>query len=50
MRYGGDKFSEYDLPFMVVQGGADKLISPEVAFDLFEKSKTAVEDKEILFY
>ena len=50
MRYGADKFSQYDLPFMIVQGGADKLISPQVAFELFQKSKTALEDKEILFY
>jgi len=26
---------------MVVQGGTDKLTNPEVAFDLFQKSKTA---------
>ena len=30
---------------MVVQGGADRRISPEVAFELFAKSKTRVEDK-----
>ncbi len=35
---------------MAVQGGADKRINPEVAFELFEKSRTRLEDKELLFY
>ena len=35
---------------MVVQGGMDKVIDPQVAFDLFSKSKTPENDKEILFY
>lgn len=35
---------------MIVQGGLDKLVNPQVAFDLFAQSRTAPEDKEILFY
>jgi esterase/lipase len=35
---------------MVVMGGSDKIIDPHVAFELFTKSRTAEEDKEILFY
>lgn len=35
---------------MVIQGGIDKLVSPEVAFELFSKSKTSEKDKEIVFY
>ena len=45
-----DTFQHYRAPFMIVQGGLDKLVNPEVAFELFTKSKTGVEDKEILFY
>jgi acylglycerol lipase len=35
---------------MIVQGGLDKLVNPQVAFELFAQSRTAPEDKEILFY
>ncbi len=35
---------------MVVQGGLDKLVNPEVAFELYDQSKTKAEDKELLFY
>lgn len=35
---------------MVVMGGRDRLVDPHVAFELMQKSKTAEEDKEILFY
>ena len=35
-----DTFPQYSQPFMIVQGGCDKLIDPQVAFELFEKSKT----------
>ena len=34
-------FKEYNQPFMVVQGGCDKVIDPQVAFDLYSQSKTA---------
>jgi len=30
---------------MVIQGGLDKLVNPSVAFELFEQSKTPIEDK-----
>ncbi len=33
-------FKEYSCPFMIIQGGLDKLVNPEVAFDLFCNSKT----------
>jgi acylglycerol lipase len=45
-----ETFKDYNLPFMVVQGGLDKLVNPDVAFELFANSRTPVEDKEILFY
>jgi hypothetical protein len=35
---------------MIVQGGLDKLVDPWGAFDLYDKSKTRDEDKELLFY
>lgn len=38
-------FSSYDQPFMIIQGGKDKLIDPQVSFDLYSKSKTAESDK-----
>ena len=40
----------YQCPFMVVQGGLDKLVNPEVASELYDQSKTKAEDKELLFY
>ena len=35
---------------MIIQGGCDKLIDPQVAFELYKKSKTAESEKEILYY
>lgn len=43
-------FSSYKAPFMVVQGGVDKLVNPEVAFELYEKSQTSEADKSIVFF
>ena len=40
-----ETFSEYERPFMIVQGGSDKLIDPQVAFDLYTMSKTPEKDK-----
>ena len=31
-------FTEYRCPFLVVQGGLDKLVNPMVAFELFQQS------------
>jgi hypothetical protein len=38
-------FKSYNSPFMVIQGGLDKLVNPMGAFELFEQSKTHIEDK-----
>ena len=38
-------FKDYGCPFMIIQGGLDKLVNPEVAFELYDKCKTADEDK-----
>lgn len=46
----GATFQDYEVPFLVVQGGRDKIIDPQVAFDLFTQSKTAESDKDILYY
>ena len=35
---------------MVIQGGLDKVVNSEGAFELYESSSTAKEEKEILFY
>lgn len=43
-------FKDYEVPFLVVQGGRDKVIDPQVAFDLFAAAKTAESDKDILYY
>ncbi len=43
-------FSQYKCPFLVIQGGCDKLVNPMVAFELFERSQTAEKDKQIIFY
>jgi acylglycerol lipase len=45
-----DTFKYYKSPFLVIQGGLDKLVNPSVAFELFARSSTPVEDKDILFY
>ena len=50
MGYSRETFPEYDRPFMVVHGGCDKIIDPQIAFDLYSMSKTPEEEKEILFY
>jgi len=28
-------FKSYNMPFMIIQGGNDKLVNPSVAFELF---------------
>jgi acylglycerol lipase len=38
-------FHLYKCPFIIIQGGLDKLVNPEVAFDLYDKSQTKSEDK-----
>ena len=35
---------------MIVQGGLDKLVNPEVAFKLYDNCKTGAGDKELSFY
>jgi acylglycerol lipase len=50
LAYSRETFPTYDSPFMVVQGGCDKLIDPQVAFELYEQTATPEKDKEILFY
>ena len=42
-------FKDYKSPFIIFQGGLDKLVNPEVCFELYEKSSTPAEDKEIHF-
>ena len=43
-------FHNYRCPFLIVQGGLDKLVNPMVAFELYQRSPLAEEDKDILFY
>ena len=45
-----DTFQDYRCPFMIIQGALDKLVNPEVAFELYDKSKVPEKDKEFLFY
>jgi acylglycerol lipase len=33
-------FHLYKCPFIIIQGGLDKLVNPEVAFELYDKSQT----------
>lgn len=42
-----DTFSQYESPFIIFQGGRDKLVNPEIAFELYSKSKTKEEDKDV---
>lgn len=41
-------FHEYESSFVIVQGGLDKLVHPDGAFELFDKCKS--KDKTIWFY
>jgi acylglycerol lipase len=43
-------FHNYKCPFLIVQGGCDKLVNPMVAFELFQFSPLPEEEKDILFY
>lgn len=49
MDKSSETFHKYSCPFFIIQGGMDKLVNPEVAFELFERSKTPLHDKAILF-
>jgi acylglycerol lipase len=42
-----ETFDKFDVPFVVVQGGLDKLVNPVGAFDLYDKSIS--KDKQVLF-
>lgn len=33
-------FKNYKAPFIIFQGGLDKLVNPEVAFELYDQSLT----------
>ncbi len=35
-----ETFKNYKSPFIIFQGGIDKSVNPELAFELFENSKT----------
>ena len=50
MSYSYETFAGYELPFMIIHGGKDKVIDPKVAFDLYSSAKTPEEDKKIIFY
>ena len=43
-------FRQYEAPFMIVQGGMDRVVNSEGAFELYENSRTNPKDKNILFY
>lgn len=43
-------FKNYNCPFLIIQGGSDKIIDPIVAFQLFQESPLSEEDKDVLFY
>ena len=40
-------FDKFDIPFVVVQGGLDKLVNPIGAFELYDKSPS--KDKQVPF-
>lgn len=50
METSPSSFQNYKCPFLIIQGGLDKLVHPMVAFDLFTHSQLPEEDKDILFY
>lgn len=41
MRKCGKTFCDYKTPFMVIQGGLDKLVNPDGAIQLYELSRTS---------
>lgn len=40
-----ETFKHFDIPFVIVQGGLDKLVNPLGAFELYDQSKS--QDKEV---
>lgn len=42
-----ETFDKFDVPFVVVQGGLDKLVNPIGAFELFDKAPS--KDKQVGF-
>lgn len=36
-----ETFPQYKCPFMIIQGGLDKLVNPDGAFELYDKSATS---------
>jgi acylglycerol lipase len=45
MKVTPETFKDYKAPFVVIQGGLDKLVNPEVAFELYDNCKSV--DKEV---
>jgi len=45
LAYSRETFADYDQPFMVIHGGRDKLVDPQISFDLFNQAKTPEQDK-----
>ena len=42
-------YSDFETPFMVVNGGCDRLVDPRVGFDLLNTSRVSSLQKEIYF-
>jgi len=42
-------FKNYKCPFLAIQGGTDKVVSPMGVFELYEQSPLSEDDKDIIF-
>jgi acylglycerol lipase len=42
-------FKDFQCPFLVIQGGTDKMVHPMGAFELYQQSPLSEKDKDIIF-
>lgn len=43
-------FEQYNAPFLIIQGGCDKLVDPDVGFDLMERSPSKDKTRILFFH
>jgi alpha-beta hydrolase superfamily lysophospholipase len=42
-------FANYRCPFLAIQGGSDRVVSPMGVFELYEQSPLSEEEKDLIF-
>jgi esterase/lipase len=49
MEQAPETYPYFSAPFLIVQGGHDKLVNPEGAFELYEQSRSLDKQVGMLF-